>query len=88
MVLVMPLQKPRVNPMSATPIYEQLVQHLADSIARGDLAAGEKLPPRDQLAEEWEVGRSTMARAWQEAASRGVIDVRQGKGTFAPEAAE
>ncbi len=64
------------------PLYEQLHNELRDSITRGDLAAGERLPSESELARRFAVNRLTARQALAELARAGLIVARQGVGTF------
>lgn len=61
---------------------------MTDSVARGDLAPGEKLPAGPELAEDWEIGYSTVNHAMAVLVERGVIVAAMGKGSFVAEAGE
>lgn len=84
----MALERPALNPNSATPLYEQAADHLAAAIAAGQLKPGQKLPAERGLAEDWGIGYLTVRRAMRELRERGLVVSRVGKGTFvaAPEA--
>jgi GntR family transcriptional regulator len=81
-VLVMSLQRPALRVSSPVPLYEQIVRHVTDSVARGDIQPGDRLPAVRDLADQWEVGVNTLVRAWDILQERGVLEVGQGKGTF------
>lgn len=57
---------------------EQLVSYLADE----GLAEGDRLPNERELSELLNVGRSTLREAIQRLASRNVLEVRRGVGTY------
>lgn len=85
MVLAMPLQRPMLRPMSIDPLYEQVVSHVIAAIESGELSAGERIPALRDLADDWEVGHSTIVRAMGILQERGVLVARAGKGTFVAE---
>ena len=60
----------------------QVVDAMAEDIARGKLAIGEKLPPQRQLAWALEVNLSTITKAFQQAAKQRLIAGEVGRGTF------
>lgn len=64
------------------PIYEQLEAALAEQIETGVLEPGEKLPGDHDLAAELEIGYQTARRVMIALVERGLIERRQGKGTF------
>ncbi|KWX83742.1 hypothetical protein AMQ83_30640 [Paenibacillus riograndensis] len=66
----------------ATPLYEQLKEKLKNEIAEGRLKPGEKLLPEVELAQKYEVSVITVRRATNELRNEGLLEKRQGKGTF------
>ena len=70
---------------SGTPVYLQLVDQIRHAAASGGLRAGEPLPGIRPLAEELRVNRNTVAKAYAELESQGVIENIQGKGCFLKE---
>ncbi|MFJ8686551.1 GntR family transcriptional regulator [Micromonospora wenchangensis] len=71
----------RVDPSSAVPPFEQVRQQIADLIHLGALAAGRKLPPVRQLAADLGLANGTIARAYQELESAGLVVTRRAAGT-------
>jgi GntR family transcriptional regulator len=67
------------------PVYLQLVDQIRYAAASGALRAGEPLPSIRPLAEELRVNRNTVAKAYAELESQGVIESIQGKGCFLKE---
>ena len=61
---------------------QQVVDRVRALIADGTYPIGERLPPEGPLGEAFGVGRSTVREAMRVLASRGVVDVRHGEGTF------
>jgi GntR family transcriptional regulator len=70
---------------SGTPVYLQLVEQVRLAAASGGLRAGEPLPSIRPLAEELRVNRNTVAKAYAELESQGVIETLPGKGCFLKE---
>lgn len=64
------------------PPYLQLVDQVRYAAASGALRSGETLPSVRQLAEELRVNRNTVAKAYAELESQGVIETAPGKGCF------
>lgn len=64
------------------PIYAQIVQQVRYAILAGDMRPGEKIPTVRQLAVDLAVNSNTIARAYAELHREGLIDMRQGVGTF------
>jgi len=67
---------------SGTPVYLQLVEQVRHAAASGGLRTGEPLPSIRPLAEELRVNRNTIAKAYAELESQGVIETLPGKGCF------
>src|SRR5437867_5813672 len=67
---------------SGKPIYLQLVDQVRSAAAAGAVKAGEPLPSIRPLAEELRVNRNTVAKAYAELESQGVIETIAGKGCF------
>jgi GntR family transcriptional regulator len=70
---------------SGKPVYLQLVDHIRYAAASGALRPGEPLPSIRPLAEELRVNRNTIAKAYTELESQGVIETIPGKGCFLKE---
>ena len=67
---------------SGKPVYLQLVDQIRYAAASGTLRSGEPLPSIRPLAEELRVNRNTIAKAYAELESQGVIETILGKGCF------
>ncbi|OLN22579.1 GntR family transcriptional regulator [Domibacillus antri] len=63
-------------------IYEEVAETLLESIRSGDLQPGEKLDSVQQLAESFQVGRSAIREALTSLRAMGLIEMRQGEGTY------
>jgi GntR family transcriptional regulator len=66
----------------AQPKYLQIAHHIRDQILRGDLRAGAEVPSERQLAADWSVSRPTAARALEALSHQGLVEKRQGSGTY------
>jgi GntR family transcriptional regulator len=62
------------------PIYRQVADGIKALIARGDLGEGASLPPVRQLAADLGVNLNTIAVAYRELQSEGLIAVKPGSG--------
>jgi GntR family transcriptional regulator len=71
-----------VDPDSSRPPFEQVRTQLSDAIASGALGAEERLPPIRQLATELGLAVNTVARAYRELESAGLVETRGRNGTF------
>ena len=60
-----------------------VVDKITNSIINGELSSGELLPPESQLCEIFGVSRSILREAIRVLASKGLVEVKQGHGTFA-----
>ena len=67
------------------PVYLQLVDQVRYAAASGALRPGEPLPSIRPLAEELRLNRNTIAKAYAELESQGVIETIPGKGCFLAE---
>ncbi|HTN01460.1 GntR family transcriptional regulator [Planctellipticum variicoloris] len=72
----------QIVPSSRVPIYQQLVQQVRSGVARGDLAAEERLPSVRQLSRDLVINPNTVARAYTELEREGMLHTRPGLGVF------
>ena len=72
----------QLNFKSGKPVYLQLVDQVKAAAASGAVQPGEPLPSIRPLAEELRVNRNTVAKAYTELESQGVIETIAGKGCF------
>jgi len=75
----------QINFSSGKPAYLQLVDQIKAAAASGALRPGEALPSIRPLAEELRLNRNTVAKAYSELESQGVIETLPGKGCFLKE---
>ena len=75
----------QVNFKTGKPVYLQLVDQVRYAAASGALQPGDALPSIRPLAEELRVNRNTIAKAYAELESQGVIVTLPGKGCFLKE---
>ena len=75
-----------ISSSDGVPIYLQIVNQVKYLVASGRLAPGEELPPIRVLAERLIVNPNTVARAYRELESAGVVEKRRTAGTFVSEA--
>ena len=64
------------------PVYLQLADQIRLAAASGRLRAGDPLPSLRPLAEELRINRNTIAKAYAELESQGIIETIPGKGFF------
>ena len=67
---------------SASPLYHQLMQRLRADIEQGKYPVGSQIPPEHELVELYRVSRVTVRRALSELTGEGLLERKQGKGTF------
>ena len=75
----------QINFKSGLPIYLQIVDQVKAAAASGALRPGEVLPSIRPLSEELRVNRNTVAKAYTELESLGVIETLPGRGCFLKE---
>jgi len=63
-------------------LYTRVETVLAGEITDGGLKVGDQLPTEDGLIARFGVSRITVRRAIQNLVSRGLVEIRRGKGTF------
>jgi DNA-binding GntR family transcriptional regulator len=62
--------------------YLQIANYLREAIISGDLPPGAELPSERQIAQEWQVSRPTATRAFLSLRQQGLVESRQGAGTY------
>jgi len=74
-----------INLTDGVPIYRQIVNQVKYLVASRLLLPGEELPPIRTLALQLKVTPNTIVKAYGELETSGVIQKRQGSGTFVSE---
>lgn len=74
-----------IDNTSKTPIYEQIVNQIKESIMNGTLNEGDALPSMRQLAKDLKVSVITTKRAYEELENDGFTYSVVGKGSFVKE---
>ena len=64
------------------PIYLQIVNQIKYAVASGRLATGDELPPIRVLAERLLINPNTVARAYRELETAGIVEKRRTAGTY------
>jgi GntR family transcriptional regulator len=75
----------QINFRSGKPAYLQIADQVKAVAAAGGIRAGEPLPSIRPLAEQLRLNRNTVAKAYTELESQGVIETIPGKGCFLKE---
>jgi DNA-binding FadR family transcriptional regulator len=65
-----------------TGLVEQVIDQLRATIVSGEWPVGGRIPPETELAAALDVGRNTVREAVRALAHGGLLEVRQGDGTF------
>jgi 2-aminoadipate transaminase len=71
-----------LQPESHVPLYVQLRDQLRALVATGELRSGDRIPASRELATHLGVHRTTVANAYAELESEGLIQGHVGRGTF------
>ncbi|MBR6825657.1 MAG: GntR family transcriptional regulator [Oscillospiraceae bacterium] len=72
----------QINPQLHIPIYRQLADAVENAIKTGKLQPEERLPTVQELSETLGIARGTIKRVYDELEHSGLIEKRQGRGTF------
>jgi GntR family transcriptional regulator len=71
-----------ISSADGVPIYLQVVNQIKYLVAAGRLTAGEELPPIRVLAEKLLINPNTVARAYRELETAGIVEKRRTAGTY------
>ena len=66
-------------------IYEEVAEAIYEMIRSGQVKPGEKLDSVQQLAENFQVGRSAIREALTSLRAMGLVEMKQGEGTYVNE---
>ncbi|MET3682856.1 DNA-binding GntR family transcriptional regulator [Alkalibacillus flavidus] len=64
------------------PLYQQIASWMTDNIHNGRWKSGHQLPPEQELAEQVDTSRGTLRKAIKKLVKQGLLEQRQGHGTF------
>ena len=73
----MPLNSPR-----RSPLVDQVIAGLRNQITSGEWPVGSRIPTEPELVEQLGVARNTVREAVRALAHNGLLDIRQGSGTY------
>lgn len=71
-----------LEPIKRSRIYEQIVQQIEHMVSEGRLKPGSRLPTERELAATFGVSRTSVREALRALELRGIIEGKQGGGTF------
>lgn len=77
--------KPRLGRVKRATIKEQIIVQVRDQIVRGAWPPGTKIPSENELTRRLGVSRVSLREALQNLSSLGLLESRQGGGTFVKE---
>ena len=74
-----------ITTSDGVPIYQQVVNQIKFLIASGRLNSGDELPPIRVLATQLLINPNTVARAYRELETAGIVEKRRTAGTYVSE---
>ena len=72
----------QIDRNSKLPLYHQLYEILRGGILSGECRPGDMIPPESELIEQHQVSRTTVRQVLDMLVSEGLIERKQGRGTF------
>lgn len=72
-----------LDPQSHIPLYSQLYSAVRSSIEKGEIAAGERLPSKRELASHLKISVVTVESAYSQLCAEGYIHSKPGSGFYA-----
>jgi len=72
----------RIDELSATPKYQQLVNAVLNAIKQNILKKGDMMPSINELSFEYEISRVTIEKGYNKLRKMGILEAHQGKGYF------
>ena len=71
-----------INTSISMPVYKQVISQVEQKIISGEYAPGYQLPSMNVLAEELDISKETIKKAYTILRDKGIIEPRQGKGFY------
>lgn len=71
-----------IDKESVTPVYRQIVRSISSMIESGRFSEGDMLPSMNELAEEFDISKETVKKAYTILRDKGLVEPHQGKGFF------
>ncbi len=78
----------KIDPMSKTPLYQQLIQQLLFEIATGKLQNGDPLPSIRDLAAQTKLNLHTVHKSYKELQKQGIIAIKPNSKAIVKKSAE
>ncbi|MCL1949319.1 MAG: GntR family transcriptional regulator [Turicibacter sp.] len=75
----------QIDPRSAVPIWEQIVNQIKELVLKEMLSPGDKVPSVRETASLLLVNPNTVSKAYKELENQGIIETLRGRGTFVRE---
>jgi GntR family transcriptional regulator len=72
----------RIERRSGVAAYQQIVRQTEQALRLGQLAPGDKLPSAAEVVAATAINPNTVLKAYRELEQRGLVEARQGVGTF------
>ena len=72
----------RLDPRSGVPPYRQLIDQVRQMVSLGLLQAGDQLPSVRDVMRQITINPNTVHRAYRDLEAEGLVEGRQGRGTF------
>lgn len=72
----------RVDPSLALPVYEQIREQVVRMVVAGTLRPGTRMPPIRQLANDLQLAKGTVAKAYALLEESDVLETRGHRGSF------
>lgn len=69
------------SPVKSSQLYKVVATQIKERIISGELETGDRLPPEQGLAEQFEVSRTVIREAIKSLEREGLVEVQQGRGT-------
>ncbi len=71
-----------IHPVAKPRLHDQISEQINKLIAEGLLKPGDRLPAERELAERFKVSRNSVRDALRTLEARGLVEIRQGDGTY------
>lgn len=75
-------EEPVYKAVRTSRLYEQIVRQIEESILKGALKPGDRLPAERELAQRFEVSRTAVREAVKALREKGLVEAFTGRGTF------